>query len=466
MASSAMCHLLLLSFLPILPVFGVSYISLGKSLSAIGDNSSWISPSGDFAFGFRPLNNTNIFLLAIWFARIPERTIVWHANTASPVRTNSTVKLTAEGLTLKNCKDQTIWKAQPKTTISYAVMLDTGNFVLVSTNSVFEWQSFNYPTDTILPTQNLSLGSFLYSRLTETNYSRGRFALHFKNGELHLQPVSWPSKFLYPLYYKTGIASGFQLVFSKSANIYIAKWNGEAVQLSWHNIVLDNPSNYYRATMDFDGFFRQYIYLNTSVTDQGWSVLRYIPDNICNMVDGYSSGVCGVNGICEENSGLPSCHCPPGFSFIDPDDKFGGCKPNFTLGCGVNDGSRNPEDLYDLKFISGLNFPFGDYEVFEPENQKMCEQSCLHDCSCTVAIFGGKRCWKKKMPLSYGRLEGGHTMCIIKIRKHVDDPDAPPSNSMKDLFGRYGFITILLLVAVYFHVFLRWQETTRHLAVE
>ncbi|KAF5950044.1 hypothetical protein HYC85_012037 [Camellia sinensis] len=149
---------------------------------------------------------------------------------------------------------------------------------------------------------------------------------------------------------------------------------------------------------------------NGVVTDQSWSVLRYTPDNICNMVDRYSSGVCGVN-ICEENSGTPSCHCPPGFSVIDPDDKFGGCKPNFPLGCGVNDGSRNPEDLYDLKLISGLNFPFGDYEVFDPENQKLCEQSCLHDCSCTAAIFGGKKCWKKKMPLSYSRLEGGDGMC-------------------------------------------------------
>ncbi|KAF5950045.1 hypothetical protein HYC85_012038, partial [Camellia sinensis] len=161
----------------------------------------------DFSLGFRPLNNTNIFLLAIWFARIPERTIVWHANTTSPVRTNSTVKLTAEGLTLNNRKDQTIWKAQPKTPISYAVMLNTGNFVLVSS-------------------------------LKPTTQQKG---LHFTS-----RMENFSSN-------------------HKSANIYIAKRNGEAVQLSWHNIVLNNPSNYYRATMDFDGQPSGFSHLNSDL---------------------------------------------------------------------------------------------------------------------------------------------------------------------------------------------------------
>ncbi|KAF5950043.1 hypothetical protein HYC85_012036 [Camellia sinensis] len=136
MASSATRHLLLLSFLPFLPIFGASNITLGSSLSAIGDNSSWISPSGDFAFGFYQLNNTSIFLLAIWYVNIPEKTIVWHAKTTSPVPSGSKVELTANGLTLNSPDGQTIWQAQLTTTISYALMLDSGNFVLSrSTNS-------------------------------------------------------------------------------------------------------------------------------------------------------------------------------------------------------------------------------------------------------------------------------------------------------------------------------------------
>ncbi|KAL6347802.1 hypothetical protein AAG906_026331 [Vitis piasezkii] len=46
------------------------------SLLASDGSSSWKSPSGDFAFGFRPLADGSLFLLAIWFEKIPERTIV------------------------------------------------------------------------------------------------------------------------------------------------------------------------------------------------------------------------------------------------------------------------------------------------------------------------------------------------------------------------------------------------------
>ncbi|KAI7989304.1 G-type lectin S-receptor-like serine/threonine-protein kinase LECRK3 [Camellia lanceoleosa] len=480
MASSATRHLLLLSFLPFLPIFGASNITLGSSLSTIGDNSSWISPSGDFAFGFYQLNNTNIFLLAIWYANIPEKTVVWHAKTTSPVPSGSKVELTANGLTLNNPDGQTIWQAQLTTTISYASMLDSGNFVLsTSTNSsAYLWESFSYPTDTLLPTQVLPLDGKMFSKLTETNYSQGRFVLHLENGDLRLKRVDWPTDFLYPWYYQSATdsadssQSGFQLVFNQSADIYIVKRNGEIVHF-WKSIDLNSPNNYYRATLGFDGVFRLYVYSKTLVTDQSWSILQYQPENVCNILDGISSGACGFNSICRENHGTPSCQCPPGFSFMDPNDKFGGCKPNFPLGCGVDDGSRKPEDLYYLELIPELNFPSsGAYEVFQPENQTLCEQSCLHDCSCTVAVFDGSngRCWKTKMPLSYGRMSGGTT--IIKIRRDVPpsgNSDAPFSNSKKDnhifswplIFGSSSFFNILLLVAVSFFVFSRYQKNPK-----
>ncbi|KAL8495922.1 hypothetical protein ACS0TY_019876 [Phlomoides rotata] len=55
-------------------------IQLGWSLDA-GRNSGWLSPSGDFAFGFQllplsPFHDQDRYLLAIWYNKIPEATIV------------------------------------------------------------------------------------------------------------------------------------------------------------------------------------------------------------------------------------------------------------------------------------------------------------------------------------------------------------------------------------------------------
>ncbi|KAG5539970.1 hypothetical protein RHGRI_020267 [Rhododendron griersonianum] len=130
-SSSAIPPLLFLSLLPFLPLNAASNVTLGSSLSATSDNNpSWVSPSGDFAFGFRQLNNTDIFLLAIWYAQIPDQTIVWQANTNSPVQAGSNIELTANGLNLTDPNGLTIWSVQPNSTISYGAMLDTGNFIL------------------------------------------------------------------------------------------------------------------------------------------------------------------------------------------------------------------------------------------------------------------------------------------------------------------------------------------------
>lgn len=75
-------HLLsLLLLLPLLPLSSTAQangnISLGQSLATNENTSPWLLPSGEFAFGFLPLGNTDAFLLAIWCHKIPENTIVF-----------------------------------------------------------------------------------------------------------------------------------------------------------------------------------------------------------------------------------------------------------------------------------------------------------------------------------------------------------------------------------------------------
>ena len=59
------------------------------------------------------------------------------------------------------------------TGVTYATMLDVGNLVLAGRDSTYPWQSFNYPTDTILPTQMLNQGSKLVACFSEVNHSSG-----------------------------------------------------------------------------------------------------------------------------------------------------------------------------------------------------------------------------------------------------------------------------------------------------
>ena len=72
--------LLITFLLPFLSIAQIcSNITLGSSLTALDNNSFWASLSGDFAFGFQQIGGGG-FLLAIWFNKVPEKTIIWSAN--------------------------------------------------------------------------------------------------------------------------------------------------------------------------------------------------------------------------------------------------------------------------------------------------------------------------------------------------------------------------------------------------
>ena len=75
----------------------------------------------------------------------------------------------------------------------------TGNFVLRTMEGVVLWQSFNSPTDTLLPQQPLTRSTKLVSSRNKANYSSGLYELSFNNNGLlchlyhgPLYSIYWP----------------------------------------------------------------------------------------------------------------------------------------------------------------------------------------------------------------------------------------------------------------------------------
>ncbi|XP_028762664.1 G-type lectin S-receptor-like serine/threonine-protein kinase LECRK4 [Neltuma alba] len=405
--------------------FGI--VDVNTTLSANDQNDRWLSSSQEFAFGFRRINNTNLFLLAIWYDKIPDKTVVWNANMSNPaVPSGSRVQLTRTGLSLTNPQGQAIWNSTPQEDVSHAEMRDDGNFVLVaSSNSSHLWESFKNPTDTLLPNQTLGLDGKLSSRLAQSNYTKGRFELYFEGVNLALSQIGWPTEFRYKKYYEfdanlNDSVSG--LVFNSAGNVSVGQrplWDG-----------LDNDVNryYYRATLDYYGVFTLYSYpRNPSYENQVWSFVKYVPDdgNVCTVLFGdLGSGCCGYNSYCvwNSNDGRPTCECPDWYSLVDPNDEFGGCEPNLPFGCAADDeeSKANPEKVYEMKILQkNVNWPLGDYERLLNYTEDECSRSCLYDCNCAVAIFNNHGdCWKKRLPLSNGRYltSADGTTVLMKIR--------------------------------------------------
>ncbi|PNX89059.1 G-type lectin S-receptor-like serine/threonine-protein kinase, partial [Trifolium pratense] len=170
-------------------------IKPGSSLSPPSSDyhSSWLSRSGQFAFGFYKQDN-NGFVVGIWLVGKIRSTLVWTANRNDPpVTSTAKLQFTMNGtIILRDQQGQEKLIVDADARASSASMLDSGNFVLYGDDnkSSIIWQSFDHPTDTLLGSQSLPCGGQLSSSLSETNSSTGRFHLNMQvDGNLVLYPA-------------------------------------------------------------------------------------------------------------------------------------------------------------------------------------------------------------------------------------------------------------------------------------
>ncbi|XP_022866788.1 G-type lectin S-receptor-like serine/threonine-protein kinase LECRK3, partial [Olea europaea var. sylvestris] len=359
-AVSSIMLILLLFLLPLLATSQpYSNVTMGSSITADKKNSIWVvSPSGEFALGFQQVIQGR-YLLAIWFNKIPERTVVWSANRDNLVQEGSKVQLYADGsFELRDPRGQQIWSATSSFDgVTYGSMLDTGNFVLANNSSVFLWQSFDNPTDTLLPTQTLNKSGILVSRFSETNYSKGRFLFTLENdGNLVASTRNFPTDDKVLNYWLTNTSdSGFnQVIYNQSGHIFLEAVNGSVLYFMSQDA--HSTSQFYqRAILEYDGVLRYYVYPKSANSPGGremaWSSVKSIPSNICmSMVQRITPaaprsgfGACGFNSLCSLGSDQkPKCECPEGYTLIDPIDRMSGCKPNFVVQ-SCDEGARETD---------------------------------------------------------------------------------------------------------------------------
>ncbi|KAJ0793136.1 putative protein kinase RLK-Pelle-SD-2b family [Helianthus annuus] len=319
-------------------------ISVGASLTATPDAKPWLSSSGEFALGFQNVQGTDRFLLSIWYDKIPEKTIVWFPEGGLTVATGSKVDLVdRRGLVLSDPQGKEVWSSGSSSDHAYGYMNDTGNFVIVGSNSSNIWESFKYPSDTILPTQVMPIGGVVKSKMGKTNFTGGKYQLHMlEDGNLVLKPQDMFTGSIDNSYYDSGTSddanpmnSGSQLVFDATGYLYILTRNETRVDLTGRDS-LPSGDYYHRATLDSDGVFTQCFYPKNSTEATSWEITWFVPEDIRRSTD---SKACQLNGVCILDNIRPKCECPQGFSLVDPNTPNGDCKPNFTPSC--DDGESN-----------------------------------------------------------------------------------------------------------------------------
>ncbi|KAK8946867.1 G-type lectin S-receptor-like serine/threonine-protein kinase [Platanthera zijinensis] len=352
------------------------------------DGETLVSANGTFALGFfSPLNTTNRYL-GIWYHNLAVHTIVWVANRRIPL-TNLTgiLSITTAGSlhvtsTLGNSRPVWSTPSFPNSSPNLiSQLLDSGNLVVKSVDSrSILWQSFDYPTDTMLP--GMKLGPHLTTGL-DRNLTAWR-------------SPSDPS----PGNYTVGIdALGVPQIVMRTADGWIWRggpWNGlgfsGAGTSSFFDVglyrlfhsgfnVTEEEIYYYfntvndgitTVTMDYNGTLRRYEW---DASNQNWNIDWLAPIEYCDFFP-----ACGANGVCDGKSS-PVCRCVEGFDPRNPvswsrGDWSDGCVRAAPLGCHANVTD-------DFVVVRGAKLP-DTREAVEDMSIDLdeCRARCLMNCSC------------------------------------------------------------------------------------
>uniref|UniRef100_A0A7N2LWE1 Receptor-like serine/threonine-protein kinase n=1 Tax=Quercus lobata TaxID=97700 RepID=A0A7N2LWE1_QUELO len=435
-----------------------STTNLGSSITA-GSDSSWKSPYGDFAFGFYPLV-TNQYLVGIWFDKISEKTLVWSANRDDPAVKGSTIKLLLNGqLVLTHTNGTQLFICNHTSTKS-ASMKDDGNFVLRNSSSGIIWQSFDFPTDTILLGQTLVMGQKLHSNANGTvDYSTGQYQLEIQqlDGNILLSAF----RFSGPAYwYSATVNNGnVSLVFSKTTAfmyaIYVEK-NSMAYKMT-SKVPTPIEDYYHKATINDKGNFQQLAFFKRNGASK-WDVVWEAITKPCTV-----DNICGVFGFCiTPDDKIANCTCLPGYSPLDPNTPSKGCYPNVVMDFCAPNSSASNFTIQTLNNADNPNHEFADLARIQQTDADNCKKEVMDDCFCVAAVFnsGNNVCYKKRMPLVNSRSNPTTNNMVVFIKVPVKNHDLDPKDKkespssavlLASFLSCSIFAVLFVAIAIYHH---------------
>ncbi|XP_057779582.1 G-type lectin S-receptor-like serine/threonine-protein kinase LECRK2 [Salvia miltiorrhiza] len=384
---------------------GYSLIKLSSYLTPT--SNSWVSHSGTFAFGFH--NTEDGYIVCIFCAGFKERTVVWTANRENPiVPDNVVLLLTEDGLVLQRSDSHDIISridnsSQP---IAGAEMHDNGNFVLYNSNHSVIWQSFDHPTDSLLPGQRLPPGGMLLSRASETDIKTGIFRLRMQYDANLVLYYVYGLDTAIDAYYSTNTYGHGNVTLNLENDGHLYLFDGFSVVLNLTTQGNHIIGTIYLARLDWDGILR--LYSRSLQQEDSWKSIWSVTEDKC-----LPKGLCGINSYCTYKDEDADCRCLPGFGFAHEGEWSAGCTTNFRVDCRDTYLSRK----YEMTSVRNVTWEDNYYSASRGLTEERCKQGCLDDCNCIVAFFKDGECRKQKLPLSYGKFSVNATDMAF-VRKH------------------------------------------------
>uniref|UniRef100_A0ACD5YWF7 Uncharacterized protein n=1 Tax=Avena sativa TaxID=4498 RepID=A0ACD5YWF7_AVESA len=384
--------------------------------------------------------------------------VIWSANRDRPVRANATLEFTSGGnLVLRDADGSHVWSSgNSGRHVDGMVITEMGNLVLFDHRNATVWQSFDHPTDTLVPGQSLMEGMRLKANASPINSTENELYITVLQDGLYAYAESTPRPQLYFLHQ-------MQIQRIGNAPTKATLMNG-SLSFIWgpdmnENITLPVAQYTQYMRLDSDGYLRLYEWSSSS---QSWTVVYDILGSMGMDPCDYPT-VCGEYGICTGGQ----CTCPlennSSSSYFKPvDDRKPnlGCTPLAPLTC---------QEIQHHQLLTIPNISYYDnFTIFDTQNNKRtsisdCKQACLENCSCMAVLCRGGECVSVTKVFSMQSIQpetnGYDYSAYLKVQlSPADENKKKPSNENKKkvmLGARLGSVTTLLLLFIVVALYLQ-----------
>ncbi|MQM16121.1 hypothetical protein Taro_049074 [Colocasia esculenta] len=382
----------------------LTIVSTLLSLSAAKDNiahgdlvrdaESLISADGRFRLGFFTPGNSKSRYLGIWFNTVSVQTIIWVANRDRPI-SGPTGMLSISGngsLVLADASGTVYWSTGAAMGVANPVarLLNTSNFVVTgASGGDYAWQSFDHPTDSVLPRMKLGWDR---SSGRNRNFTPWKSSDDPAPGEysmamdVHGDPQIFIMRRTTRIWrsgrwmgqWFTGIPemTTYQTLFTFGVS------NDANEVAFWYDTV--NHSMLSRLVLHPAGVAERVVWNENTQT---WNRYWFAPKDQCDTLS-----TCGPFGVCDI-SYSPVCRCVRGFvprslENWNMRDGTEGCMRRTPLDCrnGTDGFVKVAQAKLPDTSAAAVNYTMG---------LEDCRAACLRNCSCVAyanaEVAGGGR---------------------------------------------------------------------------
>ncbi|KAL6627410.1 hypothetical protein ACP70R_031136 [Stipagrostis hirtigluma subsp. patula] len=437
-------------------------ISAGQVLAA---DERLVSNNSKFALGFfRAPDGTGAgaaptpekWYLGIWFTAVPNLTTVWVADGGNPLMDAAAgspeLTISADGdlAVVNQARNSTAWSTQSAkattTNTTIAVLQNSGNLVLLDASNSSAprtlWQSFDHPTDTLLPSAKLGrdkaaggLNRRLVSKKSSATPSPGPYCyeadaaapqlvLKLCNSSVtYWSTGPWNGKYFSNIPELSGDVPGFQLAFVDNDEEEYVQFN------------VTDEATVTRNFLDVTGQNRHQVWVAAS---QDWLTLYTTPKAQCDVY-----AACGPFSVCSYSS-ISVCSCMKGFSVRsvkdwEQGDLTGGCVRDAPLDCRTSSNNTSAASSTDEFFaMPSIGLPDKGQSLENVRSSAECSKACLNNCSCSAYSYGSQGClvWQDallnvKEPQSNGVTNGE----ILYLRLASSELQRSGSNKRRVIIG-------------------------------